>query len=93
MGNENAGAASLDVTADMGEQLFGGEASSEEVGSSNDHPGTGVGLGEGRAISTIWRRAMERSPTIASLEIPCPGKTSSRIDLMSWRALRRHPTP
>ena len=46
-----------------------------------------------RAISTIWRRAIERSPTTSSVEMPWPGKTRSSMSPMSCRAARRQPGP
>ena len=68
--------------------------SSEEVGSSRmtSFSGSSVTV-KARAISTIWRRAMERSPTMAPGEMPWPGKISSSLPAISAPALRRQPKP
>ena len=68
--------------------------SSEEVGSSRmtSFSGSSVTV-KARATSTIWRRAMERSPTMAPGEIPWPGKISSSLPAISAPALRRQAKP
>ena len=59
-------------------------ASSDEVGSSRMTSFTGVSVTEkARAISTICRRAMPRSPTTSPAEMPWPGKISSSLSRMS----------
>ena len=68
--------------------------SSEEVGSSRmtSFSGSSVTV-KARATSTIWRRAMERSPTMAPGEMPWPGKISSSLPAISAPALRRQAKP
>ena len=69
-------------------------ASSEEVGSSRMTSVTGVSVTvKARAISTIWRRAIERSPTMSPASMPWPGKISSSLPRISAPARRRQPKP
>ena len=67
-------------------------ASSEEVGSSRiTRRGGAVGEEKAIAISTIWRWAMDNSPTWARGSMPWPGKIASRLSPTIRRAVPRQP--
>ena len=55
---------------------------------------TGVSVTEkARAISTIWRRPIDRSPTTSPASMPWPGKISSSLSRISRPSARRQPKP
>ncbi len=69
-------------------------ASSDDVGSSRMTSFTGVSVTEkARAISTICRREMPRSPTTSPGAMPWPGKISSSMPTISRPERRRQPKP
>ena len=87
-------AARRDEAADEGEQLAGAYGVERRGRLVEDDQSSGSSVTvKARATSTIWRRPIERSPTMSPAPMPWPGKISSSLAAISSPARRRQPKP